>query len=585
MHKLNRLAAIVLGCLLTLGLSSCSKSEDEGEISRAMSGLPAAGSLLAYVPADTPYLLANLEPPPDDVQDILEKHADTMLRAYQKLVRAVVAENAAELSSDGDDERAEQLLAVANPIADLMTLDGLRGAGIGRESTMVFYGAGLLPVLRVALTDGELFEQALERIEADAGEAMETDSVDGHSYRFAGDEKGRVVLAVMGDDLVISLVPTAGGDDILRSVLGLTLPASSIAATDTLAELQREYDFTPYYMGYVDVTRIAEVFLEEQHGGNAVLLREMGYDPATKSDVCKAEIRQVAAIMPRLVTGYREFSEERFVSNTVLELRDDIAADLTTLTAPVPGLGQPQSGLLAFGMSLNVLGAREFYAARLDAMEKDPFECEHFAELQAGVSKGRAVLDQPVPPVVYDFKGFLAVIEEIEGLDLASERPPTSMDLWLLLAMDNVQNLIAMGSMFSPELAALDLQPNGEIVALQHPMLEATVGTAFAAMTNAALAISMGEGMEANLPGALEGSPSDPSPFFSTEMDASRYYSFMAEVMAMEAPEGEDAPSPETKAALQDVMNGLAQVLERIRVDVHFTERGIEMPSVATLKE
>ena len=581
MLKLKLPVATLAGCLLLL--SACSKTEDP-EMSRAMSGASDA-SLLAYVPADTPYLLANLEAPPDAVQDKLEKHLDPLLLSYQKLVRAIVAEQAAKMSNSGDDEAAEKMVAIAGPLSELMSLEGLRAAGLERDSAVVMYGEGLLPVMRVNLSDGDLFEAAMKKIEADAGESMETASVDGQSYRYVGDEEGRVLIAVVGDDLVITIVPAVASEDMLKSVLGLSLPDKSIAATDILGNLQKEYDFAPYYMGFVDVTNIAEVFLGDQTGTNAQLLELMEYDPATLSDVCKTEIRNMAAIAPRLVTGYTEFSEDRFVSNSIVELRPDIATGLSALTAPVPGLGQPQGGLMTFGMSLNMLGAREFYAARLDAMEESPFKCEHFAELQAGVGKGREILQQPVPPIIYDFKGFLAVVQEMEGLDLARQTPPTSIDMWILLAMDNVEGLIAMGSMFSPELAGANLQPDGKVRPLNLPQVQAAVGAAFAAMTESALAISVGEGMEENLPDVLEGSPSNPSPFISTEMDAGRYYSFMADVMAMEGAEGEDAASPETREAMQDVMNSIGQVLDRVRIDIHFTERGIEMPSVAELKD
>lgn len=582
MLKLKLPVATLAGCLLLL--SACSKSEDT-EMSRAVSSVSSGDSLLAYVPADTPYFLANLESPPGAVQDKLEQHADIVLRSYQKLLRAVAAEKAAELSNDGDEDEAEGLVAIAGPLSELMTLDGLRGAGIGRDSTVVVFGNGLLPVIRVSLTDGDLFEAAMRKVEEDAGEGMETATVDGMSYRYAGDDEGRVVIAVVGDHLVIGLVPTESSDEVLESVFGLSLPEKSIAETSILADLQKKYDFTPYYLGFVDVSNIAEVFLNVQSGANAQLLEQMEYDPAQLSDDCKSEIRHMAGLVPRLVTGYTEIGETRFQSNSIVELRPDIAAGLSALTAPVPGLGQPQGGLLSFGMSLNMLAAREFYSARLDAMEKDPFKCEHFSELQAGVSQGRQVLQQPVPPVVYDFKGFLAVVKEMEGLDIANQIPPTSIDMWLLLAMDNVQNLVAMGSMFSPELAGANLQPDGKVVPLNLPQLQATVGAAFAAMTESVLAISVGDGMEESLPDVLEGSPSDPSPFISTEMDAGRYYSFMADVMAMQAVEGEDAASPETREAMQDVMSSFGQVLDRVRIDIHFTERGIEMPSVAELKD
>jgi tetratricopeptide (TPR) repeat protein len=44
--------------------------------------------------------------------------------------------------------------------------------------------------------------------------------------------------------------------------------------------------------------------------------------------------------------------------------------------------------------------------------------------------------------MAYDFKGFVAVINEIEGLDVQSQTPPTSIDGNFMLAMDNAQALV-----------------------------------------------------------------------------------------------------------------------------------------------
>ncbi len=572
-------------CFLALTITACDKSDDATD---SASGTPAVAAasgahLLDYVPADTPYLILGSEPPPDAVLDKLEVHADAILQSYQKLLRTIVAGKAAEMRDSGDEDGTEHLLNVGGAMMDLMTLEGMRGAGFGRESTMVLYGNGLLPVLRVALTDGDLFETALKRIESEAGESMATAVVANQSYRYVGDEKGRIIVAIVGDDLVISLVPTALPDGDVESILGLSMPDKTIADTEVLADLQARYGFTSYYMVFVDIGRIANTFIEPQSGTNATILELVGHDHATLSDVCKAEIRQVAGIAPRLVAGYTEVSTERFVSNTVLELRPDIAAGLATLTAPVPGLGEAQGGLMTFGMSLDVLAAREFYAARLDAMEEDPYKCEYFMDLQSSVAQGRQLLQQPVPPVVYDFKGFLANVVEIEGLDLASETPPTSMDMRFLLAMDNVEGLLAMGAMFNQDIAGLNLLPDGKPVVLDLPQLTDPFGTAYAAMTESAIAISVGDGMETELTDMLAASPMSPSPFMTMDMDAARYYSFMGEAMTLA---GSDAPqSPEVNEAMAEVMSTFANLLTRVRVDVNFTERGIEMPSTVELAD
>jgi hypothetical protein len=337
-------------------------------------------------------------------------------------------------------------------------------------------------------------------------------------------------------------------------------------------------------VGLIDVGRIVATFLDDQSGVNAELLALMDYDGSELDDVCRAEIREMAEIVPRIITGYTEMSVDQFTSNTVIEIRSDIAAGLATLTAPVPGLGSEQGGLASFGMSIDLLAARDFYAARLDAMEADPYECGLFAELQNGVANGREALNQPLPPIVYGFKGFLAVVEDIDGMDLANDQPPTSVDARLLIAADNAAGLLAMGAMFSPEIAALDIQPDGEPVRFESPQLDGVVDAAYVAMTDDALAISVGQGTEARLADMLSADISSPHPFASMEMDAKRYYNLMAETMVLEE-DDEDPTPPELKESIANLMTVVGDMFSRMTFQVNFTERGVELPSTVVLSD
>ena len=56
------------------------------------------------------------------------------------------------------------------------------------------------------------------------------------------------------------------------------------------------------------------------------------------------------------------------------------------------------------------------------------------------------------------------VIDSIEGLDIATQTPPTSVDGGFLLAMNNAQALVSLGAMFSPEIAGLNLQSDGTVL-------------------------------------------------------------------------------------------------------------------------
>lgn len=582
-HSAIRKTLLSFVFVLPLALIACSDKPE--------AGLAAEEGILRYVPAETPYVFAATKRIPDDVREKLGASTEEVMQAYRRLAKAAIAhapqgEEEAKLTADAQ----QRFSVIVDELAAMITPEGIPAAGIDKNSVAAFYGMGLVPVFRVTLSDGALFNETFAKLEERAGESMEVATIDGHSYRYAGDDKARFIVAVIDNQLIVSFVPTSLPDDLLKSVLGLTLPATSIAESGALATLAETYGYLEYGLGMVDVERVAAAFLDEQSGVNQWLLEAMEHDTAPLTDVCKAEIRSMAGIVPRVVAGYTELSTENIKTKSVFELRSDLAAGLQAITAPVPGLGQAQGGLFSFGMSLDMAATREFYAARLDAMEADPYECELFADLQAGVAQGRATLQQPLPPVVYGIRGFLAVIDDIQGLDIEKKQPPTKIDMRFLLATDNAQGLLAMGAMFSPEIASLNLQPDSKPVKLEIPVLASTVDAAYIAMSEDALALSVGSGSETRLTEMLGATSAQPAPFMSMDMDAGRYYGFLGDAIASNtmnvsdagAPEG---PSPEMLQATSDMMQSFEKLFSRVAFEIKFTERGIEIPSSMSLAE
>ncbi|NNE61945.1 MAG: hypothetical protein HKN35_13710 [Woeseia sp.] len=577
MSPISRWQRVVAVASILL-LAACGKDDAASEV------FSDADSPLRYVDADTPYLFAALEPLPDDIYEKIEPRMKQLMSSYQDVIRLSLLQS---MEHDGDgeelsEEDQQRVTAVLERVLELFSSEGLREAGFDRESKVMLYGKGLLPVLRISLSDADAFEETLAAVEADAGTELQVAKLDDVTYRFGGDDNARVVLAVIDEQVVASIVPTGLSEDSLREIFGLKMPAQPMSKSGRLAEISKTYGFSAHGAGFVDFQKIVSTFTDEQVGVNAELLKLTDFDAEQLSDVCKSEIRGVSAIAPRLVSGYTEFTDERMASTTVLELRSDIADGMATLPALVPGLGGDHGGLFSFGMSIDLLAAREFYEARLDALEADPFKCELFAELQAGVAKGRAALNQPIPPIAYGLKGFVAVVDNIEGLNVATKQPPTEIDMRFLLATDNAPGLVAMGSMFSPELAMLGLKPDGKAVRFTSPMMQGPVEEAWVAMNENSVALAVGEDAEDNAGGMLAKQGSTPPPVFAMDMDASRYYSFVGDAITMRS---DEESSPELNEAVQTLMDNLAALIDRVSVRVNFTDRGVEIPAVTTLKD
>ena len=571
-----RVALVAAASCLFL-LVACSDSDDAGNIA-------SDSEMLTYVPADTPYLFAALESAPDDLSDKLTPLMDTTLKMYRRVIRAIAETAYTEAQNQNENvDWFESLMPFLDEMDGLLSIEGLASAGIDEDSQFAFYGSGLLPVLRVTLSDGELMESTIQRLEEKAEQKMDTATIDGNAYRFVGDEQGRVIVAILGNQFVATFAPTNFSDDHLQQVLGLSRPDNNVADAGTLAAIAKKHDYENYILGFVDIERIAATFIEPQTGVNVALLEIGDYDSSALSDVCKAEIRSVVGIMPRLVGGYSELSVDKIVSSAVFEVREDIAAAMTALAGPVPGLGMPQDGILTFGMGMDLLAIRNFYSDQLDALEAEPFACEMLAELQNGVAAGREVLNQPIPPIAYGFNGFMATIESIEGLNIAAQQPPTSIDARLLVAMENAEGLFAMAAMFSPEFAALNLESNGEPVRLSMPQIDALGQVVHIALTDDALAISVGDGMEKGLSGLLKSSAPDAPPFIYMDMDTGAYYKYVGASMMGGA--GDVSEMPELQEAIVELNAVSQELMDRINFNVSFTGDGVVLGSEMLLKD
>lgn len=546
-----------------------------------------SADLLKYIPADTPYVFASLEPLPDKVADKFEPTVNQIMLAYQRVIRYAMEQKLSELSVEEDGaEEAEKLRLLVDEVLGLMSVDGIRGAGVQRDSMFAFYGHGLLPVLRFGLSDEVLFDQAIARIEDKAEQKLAVGTVNKEDYKYLDLEEARLAIATLDGYAVLTVVPKNFDESQLAIAFGLDRPRKSLAKSRELRSIAKQYGFTDYFTGFVNNERIARAFLDQPTGLNKDLLALLDYDANELSDVCKAELKDVAGIAPRMVFGYSELNDRYIDSEVIVELRSDIAQGLATLPAIVPGLGQDYGGLVSLGFSMNPLAARQFYEARLDALEADPFECDKMAEVQSGVAAGREVLNKPVPPVVYNFRGILAVITDIQGMDFSSEKPPESIDASFLFAIENAQDLVTMAAMMNPQVAALNLLPDGKSVKLEIAELAEFASQAFAALSEGALAVSVGEGSEANAASMLVADGVEPAPLFSMSMDVARYYGFIGDAMMQpETDEGAEETPLEVRTALKDAMTLMGDLYKRMNLDINLTDKGIEMGSRLTLAD
>ncbi|MDJ0918622.1 MAG: hypothetical protein QNJ05_12725, partial [Woeseiaceae bacterium] len=568
MKNLIFVRALIIAVASVGLIAGCGKSKEAG------TAFSDETSLLRYVPADSPYVFARLAPMPDDYRARVKPHMDVINAENRKLIEQAVLsgqDDAGELTPE-----AREILELVTDLSDLMSTEGLQEAGIGPDAQVAIYGNELLPVLRVELDDTDAFNAKIADLVGQADLEVESAELAGKSYRHVTFDKLKLLLLVDSGQAVFSLAPADHGDDQLQALLGLAAPDENIAEAGVLAEIAEKYDFQDQYIGYTSSESLLSVALAS--GGlidQAMIEQGQAGVNDTLSDACRSELEAMSSVAPRIVMGLRRADANGVDSSVIFELREDIAKSLKGLASPVPGLGTLTEGLAIFGMSFNAKVARDFAVERLEAMVAEPYKCEFMAGFNGGAAQALEFMKrQPVPPTAYDFKGFILSLESIEGLQPGADPTDIKGKVSGLLAIDNPESLMALGNMFVPEIAALNLQPDGDVVSLPTDRLGPNETEAWISMSDNAIGVAAGEGGDQRLTKLMKMSPNKDAPLMHANVDAESYIKLVSQATQMGLAESGQAAVQESSKAMMDE---IAKLYERMSVDIRMTEHGIEM--------
>ena len=513
MQRRYRFAALAIGVAL---LAACGKSVDNS-------------APLAFVPADTPYVYANVEPTPKAVIEQWSR------RMHEYLPVALgVYENALDRIDtlkhiDGAKPDDSHAIAAARALIDTLkthdTWEKLRELGLKPDMRVAFYGVGLVPVLRFELGDATKFRATIADIERRSGGALPTAKVGNQDYWYLGNEKAVAMFAIEGAQFVATVAPAKASDALKRTLLGVDRPAKSIADSGDLDKLAKQYGYSNYGEGFVDVVKIAERLTGPAQGSDLEVAQTLGLPTSGSDAACKAEYLDLARKFPRMVMGANEIGAQRVRIGAQLEMQPALATQLAAALGAAPGTGKPGEGVLDMALSLPVLKLKDFWIAQADAVAAKPFACASLAELNAGFANFKKKIDITVPPPASDLTG---VRFTLDSFDLGAG--PTPMPVFsgkLLMGSDNPAAALAMAQLAMPPLKDLKIAADGKPVALPAGTIPKLDLPAFVAMSPKALAVAVGNGEDATL-GAYLTAPAANEPVFLRMSFSGKFYGMLA---------------------------------------------------------
>jgi hypothetical protein len=566
---------------------------------------------LAFVPADTPYVVANLDVLDDDTRKALLAQADAQLPSQLAQLDAM-ADRMALKDPDG-----ARLLRALDAEFNGKTIETFaQGAGLNLKGYSAFYGLGLAPVLRFELSAPKAFDGFIGRLETAYGKPLDAAKVGAQSYRkYTFTASGtEVVLALVGKYAVIALLPAEPTPVLLRQALGLDRPQKSLQDDGRLASLAKDKGYQKWLVGSLDLARALPLAVDGHDPLLSAIRKAHAQAESAKtgepvanqlqtSPSCTAEASRIAARVPTMSFGYTKLDAKHQNVRFDAALADDISKAFAGLKVALPGLGSAGTAPFDITLALPIAPLRTFWAAQADAVTAKPFTCPALLDLNDSFAKlGPAMQKAAIPPFG-DMLGLRV------ALDTLRSAPSSSLPAFtgrIVLGTNNPAGLLAMGQMMVPALAQLKPLNNGVPLPLPKDLVGMLGQPGWLAMSDKALAFGVGAGEDAKLADTLESSTGDAGRMARMHLSGAMYLSWL-QLMEQKADSLEAATAAISKsdepslngdatddaAAAANAARSKAQLaamrtqaerVDSIDVEMHVADDGMVITSQTTLK-
>lgn len=487
---------------------------------------------LAFVPADTPYVIANLDVPDDATRAAMLAQADAQMPAQLAQIEGAATEIEAR-----DPAGARLLRAFSAEFKGKKIETMAKNDGINLEGRMALYGLGLAPVARLELTDPKAFEAFVARLEAAYGAKLEIAKAGQQSYRrYVSTASGtEAILAIVDKQAVAALLPADASAALVRQALGIDRPKKSLQDDPRLTKLVKANGYQKWLVGNLDLTRALPLafsgkdpLIAAVRKAHAVTESARTGEPVANqlkvAPSCSADAARIAARVPSISFGYTQLNAGHQDMRVDVALADDISKAFAGLKVDLPGLGGGHSAPFDISVALPVTALRTFWGAQAEAVAAHPFTCPSLADLNDSFAKlGPAMQKAAIPP----FGDMLGLRIALDSLTPGKGKAMPSFTGRLVLGTSNPAGLLAMGQMMVPALSVLKLKPDGKPLPLPKDMISIIGQPAWVAMGDKALALGVGAGEDAKLGSSLQDPAGDTGRMARMHLDGAMYLTWL----------------------------------------------------------
>jgi hypothetical protein len=376
--------------------------------------------------------------------------------------------------------------------------------------------------------------------------------------------------------------PTTAEAELLPAFLGLELPQNGNALA-MLEQLNNSNGYTGYGSGILDVKKFADQFLSPDSIASRAMAESGGFDPSTISAECVTEIHSIIAHTPRMTVGVKELSESAVAVQYRLETPSTLSSQLMGLVSRIPAANTATDRILELAFGMRFGPVRDFLREKATAIVNEPYQCELLAELNASAIEALQQIDQPMPPFLNNFRGFRVSLSEMA---INAYSVPENARGLLAVHVEQPQMFVGMAQMFLPDLSTLTISPGEPPVQVPENLIPVPGLITFAAMSDNAIGLSMGQGEELGLTDFLERKAGPEGTFLSASYDMATYLEYSGKLDDYYAgiDDTEDGGYLELGKVQHAAMQAMKQMADRSDSSMRFTPAGLVIENRMTFK-
>lgn len=569
--KLTHTLALIVSA--TLIVSACGKDSEETTVVVQKNTNP----LLAYVPADTAYVYANLETVPKEITDVYIGRFQPVIDVTNRQI-AKFQKNYAAGQYEGE-QMALFASVVLDELGGELSRENLERLGISLQSNAAIYATGVFPVMRFELTDATELRSAIGRIEARMGVSLPAMELNGDKYwRVVDDDQpAGIYISILDHQLAVTAFPVKAEADLLAAFLGQELPANSMATSNSLAILNSEKGYSGYGSGILDLEKLSNEILNADSTTRSYLGPEMNAHLGSLDPVCVAEARSMIAKAPRMTSGTTSFTANEIAMRYELEIESSLANSLASLVTDIP-VAIEGDHLFSASLALQVGRLRNFILEQAAHIVAAPYQCPKLQELNANAQQLVQQLNVPMPPMVNNLNGLRVRMDDFDpnaGLNQGKGL--------LALHVDKPEMFVGMASMMVPGFDTLDLANQKEPVKIPDDILQNTGMDVFALMGKDAIGAAVGGQNTGDLNAFMNGKASNDGTFFSMSYDMAKQME-LQEAITKNMGIDNTGQEPFANEYAEAVRESYKDMLGRSRVDMRFTPGGLVIDNKMTFK-